>query len=1421
MRITKKLTALFLTAICTSQVALGIPADPQPKQVRQPDGSMITVRICGDERAHYLLGDDGTPLFYNTKAKTFEYAKVSKGAITGSGITARNAAERDSQGKTYAANIDKQAFMAAVNGIKLKAMQRATGPQRIRINDFPTIGRQKTLVILMDFTDVKFTSIADPKQFYNDMLNKEGFTWDNGADGSARDFYLASSFNKFDPDFVVVGPVHLSQSATYYGSDDGGQDAKIGEAIVEACKAVDDEIDFSEFDADGDGYVDNIYFFYAGNGQADTPNGTDLIWPHSWYLETGWKTELTLDGKKINRYACSNELRYNSAGDKIPTGIGTFVHEFAHVLGLADHYDVSYNILGFSLGSWDTMAAGPYNNNMNTPPTFSAFERGELGWLDYEELTIDADSINILPKLTDTNKAYRVSVDGTNGREFFVMENRQQEGWDKYLPGHGMLMWHIDIDTAAWNNNTVNANQTHQRVDIVEADGIQSSSTCPGDPFPGTSAVTQWQLKSWAGDNLLKIDNVEEANDTIKMLLAGTKYVIPAPKEVVLTEVKDSSFYVTWSKVDDAKTYTLSVFTTDAGGNRAYVNGLDHKQYFSVESVLVDNLVPDTEYGVEVTASIAGYTSAVTSANTKTLDLIFAKRKPYNAVATDVNESGFTAKWDAVRDAQDYQISLFKHEYSIETKDKGYDFTDKYDGMPTLWNTSSTTYYAVKGYYGAAAPSLRLSSNNDYLIVAYPESKIDKLQLWIRSSKEGNRLHVEKAKGDGWDEIKTIDAPTAAQTISVATDGAEKVRLRLERTAGYVVIDDVVASCHVVERNSVPGYAAASTGGQTSFSFSGLEGGQTYSYRTRGVNGAELSYESDECAVTLPKTVEKDTVTIGYCNHTAATTTDIQMNGKGWTEAALRVPASALSAYSDNAIVAVNAALVNRINTDTLRVWVRKDLNGENLAAGTVVRTGTTGIVKGWNTVKLDTPYDIGHGDGDVFIGYSLHQKANVTAVSVVEPAMANTSYLKLGGADWNNISDNGVLSIEAVVAGENVPRYDLGINAVTISPEPSREATALRVEAVVHNYGAKAVEGFTLTSSAPGVTAVETHFGDKIASTESKTLSFTIVPDAGTDENTTWTVALTSLDNATDERDGNNEATATYTFLRNVLIEEFTTERCSNCPRVAGFIHELTGRSEYKGRINVVTHHSGFYTDKFTQPCDNEYLWLYMASDGSVSAPAVIVDRRPYSEKSGSKWLSFLPQSVDHLAKYADMALVVKANAVLGVTNELNADSTVLTTTVTCLKNANYSTKAPHIVVDLLENDIPTTEQQGAAGTYMQQHVTRAYNSTWGDAVEWDGNTATFTYTFNIDPTWKRENMEVLVYLYNYDSTDRLSCGIDNSASEPLIKTATGISTAATEAALHETERFRTDGRRASQHDKGIIIVRMSDGSVKKKLVK
>lgn len=835
-------------ALIAAQASFAVPADPRPKQMRQADGTTVTVVMSGDEHAHMLRTADGFPICYNEASGNFEYAVLSAdGTLRGNGMAAADAGRRDAKATAYLAAMDVKAMEKTAMTAQRKTVRRkAGGPQRIKLTGFPTIGKAKTLVILVEFADLGFTTVSDPHDFYSRMLNEEGFTHSNGATGSARDFYLASSAGMFDPDFVVVGPVKLSHDADYYGGDFPNRDNNAQEMITEACRAIDGETDFAQFDTDGDGNVDNVYCFYAGPGQADDPGATNAVWPHSAELADFGKA-ITLDGVTISHYACSNERRFNP-GEKTPAGIGTFVHEFGHVLGLADHYDAE-DSRTFTVGEWDTMSTGSYNNDGNTPPVFSAFERAELGWLDYTAMSAATDSVCALADLKADSKALRVSVPG-NDNEYFILENRQQTGWDTYLPGHGMLVWHIDMDEDAWKNNTVNTVPAHQRVDIIAADGIRNAATRKADPFPGTDNIRQYDLKSWAGNTLLSFDEITERDATVRFTLAGADVRIPQPAAVTASAVADSSFSVTWSGVDCADYYLVTVSETDADGSGAPVEGLDRARFDDVTVIDVKGLRPATAYSVTVTAGFGSRLSEPLTTTVTTLKLAFGKVIPAGLKASEVSEYGFSAAWEAVSEADGYIADLYRHKRSETPESRGYGFDDRAEGMPQLWQTGNTSFYSVSGYYGEAAPSLRMSADGDRLEIEYPGCLIKGLSFWCRLRNGNGSLCIDRLVDGTWTEAATVVPDEAGGVKSADFEPCARVRIRYSRESGFAVVDDVTATCLGTERIPVEGFTGYALGNVLSFTFPGLTAETTYGLRITATSAGERSLPSDELVVT-------------------------------------------------------------------------------------------------------------------------------------------------------------------------------------------------------------------------------------------------------------------------------------------------------------------------------------------------------------------------------------------------------------------------------------------------------------------------------------------------------------------------------------------------------------------------------------------
>lgn len=865
------------------QTTFAIPAYPKPLKVKQADGSWLTIQMRGDEHGHYVLTSDGIPLVFNARQKNYEYADWKDGKVQASGIKAAEASERTAKVKAFVKSQDKSAILESFKRARLQQLQQtlssrrnvslkaSSNPQKEKLNNFPTIGEVHSLVILVQFADTKFSTVgSDAHQFFNNMLNEPGFTYSNGANGSARDFYLNSSNGRFQPQFDVIGPVTLPEKYSYYGANQGSSvdnPARLEQFVREACTLADPLVDFSQYDHNQDGYIDNIYFFYAGKGEADSGDG-NAIWPHSAYYSDMAKdaglseTSLKLNGVEVGNYTCSNEINGTLITPQ-PAGIGTFVHEFGHVLGLADHYDVNYGMTTFAPGSFDTMAQASYNNNGNTPAAFSAYERACLGWLDLTVLKDGVDSLNVLPDLNDSNKAYVVPVGGTDDEEYFIMENRQKKGWDAFIPGHGMLLWHIDYDAKAWEKNELNITGTHQRVDIVEADNKLSDNTRAGDPFPGTSNVTQCNLTSWAGGKVMSLDDIEEKDGIINLMLGGLNLKLNTP-DVKVTEVQDSSIVVGWTDVPVAKRYVLNISSVVNGKKESLP--LYNKVYTAAQpSLHVEGLSPETTYEITLQANRGSYSSAVYTQQLTTAAIPFSKYYVTDVKATAVGKTGFTASWEGMEAADDYVVTLHKLVYATEATQKGYDFSDELEGMPSLWKTNGNL---SMNNYGEESPCLRLNKIDTYLKMASVGNRISSVKFFAKSSSSTKAtLAVEAYQNGEWKQIATLQGGAdmaSGDTYSYdLPELADSVRLNvIQRTSGAFYIDDVLLGCNALIHEPVAAYQKVSTNGKTEFAFSGLETDATYALVVNASKKGELSYSSKELIVTPASSTGISSVTV-------------------------------------------------------------------------------------------------------------------------------------------------------------------------------------------------------------------------------------------------------------------------------------------------------------------------------------------------------------------------------------------------------------------------------------------------------------------------------------------------------------------------------------------------------------------------------
>ncbi len=445
----------------------------------QPDGTAITIYQHGDEFFHYTTLANGT--WVERQADGF-YKEVPA-------LTAEQRQQRRMQSSKR--RITEQ-------------IQRA----------YPLNIAPRGLVVLVQFSDVKFQT-ENTLEIFKEQLNSDNYTA-NGALGSARKYFQDQSSGQYNPQFDVIGPVTLPEKMSFYGANDPyGEDKAVDKFVKKACDLADKEfnVDFTLYDNDNDNAVDFVFFIYAGYGEADG-GGANTIWPHAFWLYQGYGQRFYLDNKLIDMYACGAELNYET---KKRDGIGTFCHEFGHVLGLPDLYVTKSSSKHKTWGEWSIMDYGCYNNNGNTPTGYSSYERFFLGWL---KPTILNETQSVELKDITTHTAYLVSETGThnligndpNSTEFYLIENRQKAGWDAYIPGHGMMISKIKYDYRTWLDNTPNDVAENMRVDLIEADGKSPYSAYygkPGDLFP-TGATEYTFYPTFAVQNI-----AETADGTI------------------------------------------------------------------------------------------------------------------------------------------------------------------------------------------------------------------------------------------------------------------------------------------------------------------------------------------------------------------------------------------------------------------------------------------------------------------------------------------------------------------------------------------------------------------------------------------------------------------------------------------------------------------------------------------------------------------------------------------------------------------------------------------------------------------------------------------------------------------------------------------------------------------------------------------
>ena len=456
IRTFKHLTIFVCLMLC-SLTTWAAKAVSIPVQVRQADGSVITVILRGDEHINWYTTLDGVLLVQGAD-NSYYIGKVEKsGNLIATQQLAHEALTRSQAERNLIAKQDKDKFFAYVNKVAEESENAYNNSPLTRgpiidsgyggVPYFPHTGSPKALVILAEFQDTTFTIQDTKKVFTNYLMNEDHFSdtryGQNQNYKGVRGYFKDCSYGQFTPIFDVVGPIKLPKKHAIYGAGNDRMDL----LLADACAAVDDLVDFAKYDANNDGIVDLVYIIYAGHSANYRNNKVSNIWPKSGTVTISD----TFDGKSIRRYGVSNELNGSdktSKNNKKINGIGLFCHEFSHTLGLPDIYAYhtdAENQDDQGMEFWDLMDGGTGVRGGRVPASYLAWEREVMGWMKIDELKKDS-SIENLKSIDNGGKAYKI-VNPNDSNEYILLQSMQKgawnQGWGDGTYGKGLLAYRV------------------------------------------------------------------------------------------------------------------------------------------------------------------------------------------------------------------------------------------------------------------------------------------------------------------------------------------------------------------------------------------------------------------------------------------------------------------------------------------------------------------------------------------------------------------------------------------------------------------------------------------------------------------------------------------------------------------------------------------------------------------------------------------------------------------------------------------------------------------------------------------------------------------------------------------------------------------------------------------------------------------
>jgi M6 family metalloprotease-like protein len=479
-----KTYSFFLIFILLVTASAG-PSNNQAFKVFQPNGNSITLHGYGDEFFNYLQTEDGYTVIMNKSGQYVYAIRNNEGYLIPSDILVSEKGNREADEINFLNGIEKNILPRSTLLEEYNLKRIKTNMQRMNKNKSTRLFKTSQepvhwniAVLLIEFPDRPHTLSVEQ---VSKLFNEPGFEGGYGSPGSFNDYFKEISYGKFTITADVYGWYMADSSADYYSYANDNNLQRSGELVANALDQADAAgVDFSKYDNEGDNIIDEIIVIHSGLGAAQKVE-TKYIWAHQAALSQ--ENRRVYDGDTLASYMIQEELQYNSFSDTNirQAGIGLYVHEFGHALGLPDLYSVAGDNGNATVGRWCTMADGCWLEDGKRPSHFCGWCKEQLGWIQPE--IVSSNGVTQFPAIDLNENGYKKFLLYSAPAQYFLVENRYKRGFDAALPGEGLVIFHID-------NERSNRSSLPRKVDVEEADGLDElqkgiSRGDNGDQYPG------------------------------------------------------------------------------------------------------------------------------------------------------------------------------------------------------------------------------------------------------------------------------------------------------------------------------------------------------------------------------------------------------------------------------------------------------------------------------------------------------------------------------------------------------------------------------------------------------------------------------------------------------------------------------------------------------------------------------------------------------------------------------------------------------------------------------------------------------------------------------------------------------------------------------------------------------------------------